>query len=419
MLTAFSTALSGLDAESTAISVVGNNLANLNTTGFKASTVVFSDLLSQTLDAEGSTQVGMGVQQPKTQTIFSQGSTTATSDGLDAAISGQGFFIVQNSAGETEYTRDGNFTTNSAGDLVTATGEYLQGWTASNGTLTTSGATGNIVVPSGTLEPATATSTMSLSMNLDSAAANTTTSSTPTFSTSIQVYDSLGEAHTLTLNFWKTATGSWSWGASVPSSDGTTASTGTLTFNSSGDLTSGGNIVSSSNTDNQTISITGLTDGAANMSITWDTLSGSTPNITQYAQTSAVSTNAQNGNAPSQIGSVSIGDGGTVIASLSNGQQVTVGQLAMASFVNPGSLINVGDNAYQLSGATSDPSVGVANTGARGNVIGSSLEASTVDISTEFTNLMSFQNSYEADSRVVTTANTIEQQAVSMISPGA
>lgn len=433
MLTAFSTALSGLDAESTAISVVGNNLANLNTNGFKASTVVFSDLLSQTIDAGETTQVGMGVQQPVTQTSFSQGSTTATTDTLDAAISGQGFFVIKAAGGQTEYTRDGDLTTDAQGNLITATGEYLQGWNAVNGTTTASGPISNIAVPTGTLQPATATSNMSLSMNLDSTAANTTpatggVANTPTYSTSIQVYDSLGQAHTLTLDFWKTSTASsstnsvWDWSASVPSSDGTTSSTGTLNFDQSGNLVTSATSttpVSTTNPDPQAISITGLTDGAQDMSIKWSLLNGTTPAVTQYAQTSSVSTNAQDGNAAAQVGAVSIGSGGTVMASLSDGQTVQVGQLALASFVNPGSLTNVGNNAYQVSGNTSNPSVGTANTGARGNVIGSSLEASTVDISTEFTNLMTYQNSYEADSRVVTTANTIEQQAVSMISPGA
>lgn len=420
MLTAFSTALSALSADSTAISVVGNNLANLNTTGFKASSVEFQDLLYETL---GSSQVGMGVQQPTTERVFSQGATQSSSNQLDVAISGQGFLIVKTPSGAIQYTRDGSLTTDSQGNLQTSDGDYVQGWSSLTGNVNATGPTGNITVPTGSLRQATPTANMSITMNLDATAANTTPSSggvanPPTFSTPIEVYDSLGNSHVVTVNFWKTASATpstpaqWSWAASLPATDGTTTSTGTLQFDQNGNLVS-----PSSTSTSPTIALTGLTDGASDLTINWNLFSNGNSSITQYAQASSMSTNSQDGSAAAQMTQISIGNGGVVLAQLSNGQEMQVGQLAMANFVNPDSLIAVGNNNYQVSGATSNAAVGVPNSGGRGQILGSSLESSTVDISTEFTNLMTYQNSYEAASRVITTADTIMQQTLNIMNP--
>ena len=157
MFASFSTALSALTADETAINVVGNNLANLNTPGFKNSVVSFSDLVTQSLGGAGQTQVGGGVGRPVTLTQFSQGAIQSTAGPLDAAIQGDGFFIVQGPNNATEYTRGGNFQVNSSGTLETSTGEPLQGWTAAGGVLSTIGPTGNITVPTGTLTAPIAT----------------------------------------------------------------------------------------------------------------------------------------------------------------------------------------------------------------------------------------------------------------------
>ncbi|MBV9761643.1 MAG: flagellar hook protein FlgE [Acidobacteriaceae bacterium] len=420
MLTAFSTALSALSADSTAISVVGNNLANLNTTGFKASSVEFQDLLYETL---GSSQVGMGVQQPTTERVFSQGATQSSSNPLDVAISGQGFLIAKTPSGAIQYTRDGSLTTDSQGNLQTANGDYVQGWSSLTGNVNATGPIGNITVPTGSLRQATPTANMSITMNLDATAANTTPSSggvanPPTFSTPIEVYDSLGNSHVVTVDFWKTASATpstpaqWTWAASVPATDGTTTSTGTLQFDQNGNLVS-----PSSTSTPPAITLTGLTDGASDLTMNWNLFSNGNSTITQYAQASSMSTNSQDGSAAAQMTQISIGNGGVVLAQLSNGQEMQVGQLAMANFVNPDSLIAVGNNNYQVSGFTSNAAVGVPNSGGRGQILGSSLESSTVDISTEFTNLMTYQNSYEAASRVITTADTIMQQTLNIMNP--
>ena len=422
MLTAFSSALSALSADSTAISVVGNDLANLNTTGFKASTVDFQDLLYETLSG-GSSQVGMGVQQPTTERVFSQGATQSSTNPLDVAISGQGFLIVKTASGAIQYTRDGNLTTDSSGNLVTANGDYIQGWSSLTGNVNATGPTGNITVPTGSLRQAAPTANISVTMNLDATAANTTPSTggvpnPPTFSTPIEVYDSLGNSHVVTLDFWKTSSATpstpaqWTWSASVPAADGTTTSTGTLQFDQNGNLVS-----PSATAASPTITLTGLTDGASDLTMNWNLFSGGNSTITQYAQTSSMSTNSQDGSAPAQMTQISIGNGGVVLAQLSNGQQMEVGQLATANLVNPDSLVDVGNNNYQVSGTTSNAAIGVPGSGGRGQVLGSTLESSTVDISTEFTNLMTYQNSYEAASRVITTADTIMQQTLNIMSP--
>ena len=403
MLSAFNTAASALSADSTAVSIAGNNLANLNTTGFKASSVIFEDVFSEALNG-GKTQVGLGVQTPLSQRNFSQPGTMQTSSNpLSAAINGPGFFVVKDAAGATLYSRDGNLARDANGVLQNAAGEAVQGWSSLSGNVNTSGPIGDIVIPTGVLEPAVKTSTISFSnVNLDATAAVGASSTTQ-----VQVYDSLGEAHQLNFAFTKTAAAAWSWTASLP--DGSTASTGNFTFDSSGNLTSpaaGGS---------PTIAVSSWNDGAAAQNITFNLFPSGTPAITQYAQGFSASNPSADGSEATTIKDASIGDGGVINALLSNGQTLKVGQLAMANFVNPDSLIAVGNNDYQVSGTTSQAAIGTANTGGRGQIKGSALEASTVDISTEFTNLITFQNSYSANSRVITTANSMEQETVNLI----
>jgi len=413
MFTSFSTALSALSATSTAIDVVGNNLANMNTDGFKASTVSFHDLVAQSLGAGlGETQVGFGVGAPVTLTEFTQGSIQTTNGPLDAAISGDGFFIVSAPNGAVEYTRGGNFQTDQNGDLMTATGEYLQGWMAGpDGTLDTNGPVGNITVPTGTLKAPTASTQFSLNMNLD---ADATAGPPPTtYSTSLQVYDSLGTPHTLTVTFTATATpGQWNYSVSVPDSDLTapfTPVTGTLQFDSSGQLTS-----PAAGTAMPTVAITGLADGAADMNLTWNMFNGSTGEITQFAQASAVSSLSQDGSAAAQLTSVGIANGGMIVAQYSDGQQEVVGQLAMATVRNPDSLIAVGNNCYQLSALSALPAVGTPGTGGRGQVEGGAVESSTVDMATEFTNLIVYQRAYEASAKVITTVDQLSQDTINL-----
>jgi flagellar hook protein FlgE len=411
MFTSFSTALSALAATSTAIDVVGNNLANLNTPGFKTSVVSFHDLVTQSMGAGlGDTQVGFGVGTPITLREFSQGAIQTTGGTLDAAIQGDGFFVIQGPNQSIEYTRGGNFQVDKDGNLTTSTGEQLQGWTQIvNGKLNTNTTPGNITIPVGTVQPPTPTGAISFDINLDASAAGGTQ-----FATSVTVYDSLGNSHIVTATFTKDATTpeQWNYSVSVPDADIQTPPfqplTGSLAFGPDGKL-------SATTTAPAPLAITGLTDNASDMSINWNLYNGTTPRISQYAQPSSTSAVAQDGAPAAQLIRVAVGDGGQLLAQYSNGQQTVVGQLAMATIRNPESLIAVGNNNYQLSARSALPAVGVPGTGGRGAVKGGATEASTVDIATEFTNLIVYQRAYEANSKVVTAVDQLSQTTINLI----
>lgn len=412
MFTSFSTALSALSATATAVDVVGNNLANLNTPGYKTSVVAFSDLVTQSLGAGlGETQVGFGVARPVTIRQFSQGAIQASSGPLDVAIQGDGFLVVKDpNTGGSLYTRGGNLQTNKEGQLMTANGFSLQGWNEVNGVLDTTKPTTDVVVPVGALRAPKATTNFSYDMNLD--ASGTVGPPATTYSRSIDVYDSLGGTHTVTVTFTKNATaGGWDYNMSMPAADATTvtAATGSITFDGNGKLTS-----PTPASTAPVLTATGMTDGSSDMSITWNLFNGTTPRLTQYSQPSAVSANAQDGFAAAQLTHVGIGNGGQILAQYSNGEQVVVGQLAMASIRNPESMIAVGNNNYQLSARSALPAVGVPGTGGRGSILGGSVEYSTVDIAKEFTNLIVLQRGYQANSRVVTAADELSQETINL-----
>lgn len=412
MFTAFSTALSALSAHSTAVDVVGNNLANLNTAGFKSSTVAFHDLVSQLLGSGlGETQVGMGVARPTTIRQFSQGAIQASNGGLDAAIKGDGFLVVKSAGGKVMYTRGGNLQMDKSGNVLTGTGERVQGWTLTGNTLSTIGPSGDVVVPVGNLKPPVATKNFSLDLNLDAGASAGPPAEQ--FSTGIEVVDSLGASHTVTVTMTKSATANqWAYSLSVPNSDVSapfTPVTGSVTFDSSGKLITpalGGTM--------PVIPIKGLNNGAADMSLTWNLYDGSSNRLTQVGMKSALSANSQDGSKPSQLVKVALGDGGTIVAQYSNGDQAIVGQLAMATVRNPESLIAVGDNNFQLSAQTSAPALGVPGTGGRGTIIGGATENSTVDIAREFTNLIVYQRGYQANAKVITAVDELSQDTINL-----
>lgn len=415
-MSSFSIALSGLTADSDALDVVGNNLANLNTVGYKNTQVNFYDLLQQSI-AGGATQIGGGVSAPQTAAIFSQGSIQSTGGNYDAAINGNGFFVVQDPNGDTLYTRAGNFELNGSGELVTTTGQVVQGWTAQNGVLNTSGAIGDISIPSNALQTPSATQNMAVTMNLN--AAGVPNESSGNFSTSVQVVDSLGNTQDLTLSFSEQSPGNWNYTVTIPGQAlaGGTAGTpsqvasGTLTFDQNGNLTS------PAAPAQVALSVTGLADGANDMSINWNLATdggNGTPLITQYAASSAESASTQDGVAASQVTQVSIANGGAITAQFSDGNQVVIGQLALASVSNPDSLISVGQNNFEIGASTATPVLGVPGTGTLGTVEGGSLEDSTVDIATEFTNLIVYQNSYDANSKVISTLDQMTQTLLNL-----
>jgi flagellar hook protein FlgE len=414
MFTSFSTALSALAADSTAIDVVGNNLANLNTVGYKTSVVSFHDLVTQSMGANlGDTQVGFGVGTPLTERQFTQGAVQTTGGTLDAAIQGLGFFVVMGANNTTEYTRAGNFQVDQNGNLTTATGELVQGWTGLvNGQLNTNAAPGNITIPTGTVQAPTPTANVSFDLNLNAAAVSG--SATATFATSVTIYDSLGNSHIVTATFTKdpATPNQWDYSVAIPDADMQnppfTPLTGSLTFNPDGSL-------SSTTAAPAPLVISGLADNAADMSVNWNLYKGTAPRVTQYAQPSSTSAVAQDGSAAAQLVQVGVGNGGQILAQYSNGQQTVVGQIAMATVRNPDSLVAAGSNNYELSANSALPAVGVPGTGGRGSVQGGALESSSVDIATEFTSLIVYQRAYEANSKVVTSVDELSQTTIALI----
>jgi flagellar hook protein FlgE len=420
MFTSFSTALSALDATSTAIDVVANNLANLNTTGYKDSTVSFQDLVTESTGAGlAQTQVGFGVAPPVTTAQFTQGSLETAGGTLDSAIQGQGFFVIESATGAQQYTRDGTFQLAADGTLQTENGADVQGYSVTNGVVNTNQAIGNIVIQQGQIRQPVATQNISVSMNLDSTSANGTPN---TFSTPIQVIDSLGNPLTLTMNYTQSATNplQWNYQVTIPGNATTggtpgtptplLATPGTLTFNSSGQLVS-----PPSTSGSIPLQITGLTDNAADLNINFNLYNSSgNPTITQYSEASAVSANSQDGVASAQVVSVAMANGGLVMAQYSDGTQEVVAQLALANISNPESMTAVGNNDYEASAATALPAIGTANTGGRGQILGGQLESSTVDIAQEFTNLIVLQRAYEANSKVVTTVDQLSQDTINL-----
>ncbi len=408
----FSASLSGLNANQQELSVIGNNLANLNTVAFKASTVNFADLVSQSIGGPSANpmQIGLGVATGEIAPNFSQGSIENTGIATNVAIQGPGFFVVGPN-GSRAFSRAGNFSFDNSGKLVTSDGQAVQGWTAidaSTGKIDTSAPPADIVIPPGVLRAPTATTSYGAIVNLDSNAAVG-----DSFSSSVQVYDAIGTSHVATTTFTKTAAGAWTYAVTVPGEDvsGGTAGTpvqianGTLAFDGQGTLTQ----VDGAAAANVTITSPTWADGASAVDFTWQLLGANdTPSMTGYASPSATASTTQNGapsGSPSSI--IVIDKDGFLVASFGVGQTVKVGRLAMANFNNTQGLVKIGTNLFSASEGSGDAVVGTPGTGSRGTIVGASLEQSNVDIAHEFTQMILAQRGYQASSKGITVADEL------------
>ena len=409
-MSSFSTPLSGLLANEQALSVVSDNIANSNTQGFKSNSVLFEDAMNQ---ASTSLQIGAGVGRTLTTRNFTQGSIQNTGGALDVAIQGGGFFIMQDTAGNTTYTRDGSFSLDSTGQLVNSTGGRVQGWTAVNGLVNASGPVSAISVPSLASQAPTPTANMTVSANLNASA-----KVGDSFSAPIQVVDSLGNTHTLTVNFKNTAPLTWSYDVSIPGDDLTGGTPGLATSLANGILqfTNGGVLTSpAAGSPVAVATTTGLADGAADLNINWNLFDTTgNPLITQYASASTTTGSTQDGVQAAAVTGMSLENGGMLVASYSNGTHRTLAQLAVASISNPNTLLALANNQYQVDIGTTTPSVGAAGTGVRGNIVAGSREASNVDMATELTNLIVYQRGYQADSKAITAIDQMQQTLIAM-----
>jgi len=411
-MAAFSTPLSGLEASSSSLNTIANNLANLNTDGYKSQTLNFGDIFNQIQGTSGNgdpIQTGGGVQVAGTSANFSNGNVSSTGVDSNLALQGNGFFVVQNSSG-TGFTRSGDFTVNSSGQLTTPSGELVMGYPAVNGVVANSGSLTPITVDQASTLPGTPSTSFSMNTNLDSSSGVGATFSTP-----IAVYDSLGTAQTVSVNYTNTAPNAWSYTVTVPAAatggtgSPTTVASGNLTFNSSGVLTAPTGSVSG-------INIGGLADGAAPLNLTWNLNDASgSPTITQQNAASATASTNQDGFGVGSLTGYSVLPDGTVQGQFSNNQTLALGKVAVASFANAQGLTQVGGNEYLASFSSGAAVVGQAGAGGNGTITGGAVEASNVDLSTEFSKMIIAQQSYEANAKVLTTLNQVSQATIQMM----
>ncbi|HXW90259.1 MAG TPA: flagellar hook protein FlgE [Terriglobales bacterium] len=405
-MASFSVALSGLSASEQALNVISNNLANLNTTGYKDQSANFQSLFYQNVGSDGAgepIQVGAGVQVGSVSTNFTNGTVNNTGVPSDVAISGNGFFVTQAADGTVQYTRAGDFTVNALGQLVSPNGDTVMGYPAVNGAVDQNGGLAPIYLGQSVTSPPSQTTTMQQQTNLDANATVGTVYSVP-----LTVYDSLGESHVLTFTYTNTGPGTWTYAITSPGATVGAAGNGTLTFGSNGDLTTPAGSVPG-------ITVSGFADGAANMSITWDlTGPNGTALMTQVAAASSTATTNQNGYSSGTLQNYTVEANGTIDGTFSNGQVQPLGQIALANFPDTEGLQLVGQNSYVPTLASGAAVVGVPQTGSLGALTGGALEASNVDISTEFTNLIITQRAFEANARMITTLDTVTNDTVNL-----
>jgi flagellar hook protein FlgE len=403
----FATALSGLESNNTALNTIANNLANMNTVGYKDQTDQFSTLFYQQLNGgvNGGVQVGVGTQVATTETDFSDGAPTSTGQSTDMALQGNGFFVIDDN-GQQELTRAGNFVLSQSGALQTTDGGSVMGYPASNGNVTLGSGVQPIVLPLGQTMAAKQTGSMNIQANLDASAAVNTSVPAP-----ITLYDSLGDAHQATVTFTKTGTNSWSYNIALPAGDasGSSGTTGTLTFDGNGNLTSPTGTVGG-------ISFTGLSDGASDMTFSWNLSgTGTGSGVTQTASASNVASATQDGYTSGSYQGFSVDGNGIVDASFSNGQKEVIGQVAVASVANQQGLQATNNTAYIATLASGSTVIGTAGNAGRGTIEDGALESSNVDVSTEFSALIVAQRAFEANSKSVTTFDQATQEAINMI----
>lgn len=395
MLRSLFSGISGLRAHQTMLDVTGNNIANVNTTGYKASQTQFQDTLSQLLTGAGGAQngrggtnpaqVGLGVRVAGITTNFTQGSTQTTNRSTDMMISGDGFFVVRR-GNETLYTRAGSFDFDSTGQMtLPGDGALVQGWMAVNGVIDMNAPLTDLRIPVGALMAAKVSTSATYEGNLQADAATGTV-----LNRDVVVYDPEGNEGTLSLQFSKTGTG-W-----TVSTDGG-ATTQPMTFDGTGKLTSPMSLT------------TTVTTSGAPVSIAVDLTT-----VTGFAGVDTIKNKSQDGYAAGTLTSFQLGADGAITGTFSNSLKQTIGMIALANFNNPAGLQKVGGSLFTTSVNSGGAQVGAAGTGGRGSLSGSNLEMSNVDLSSEFTSLIIAQRGFQANSRVITTSDEILNELINL-----
>jgi len=432
ILSSLYTAISGITAFGESIAVTGNNLANVSTTGFKSSRATFGDLVKASLGGvQADREVGTGVFLTSVEAVFTQGSLQPTDVGTDISIGGDGFFVVQDTNGQTAYTRAGNFRPNDSGELVDPSGFVLQGFQAdASGNIT--GATGAINLLSTSASPL-ATTQADLNVTLDSTVSTTTfaiadPTGTSNFSTSMQIYDSLGVGHLVTTFFSKTATANqWDFNVIASASGVVVAApsgelndiiaSGTLDFTTDGALDDEGT-TTYFNAGATGIDFTGATANQITVfdfgtSITGESGSG-IDGTRQFGTESSVQSQSQNGFAAGSLLGITIEEDGIISGQFSNGRIQALGQLQLARFNDSSGLRSIGNNAFVETLQSGAPTTGTPNTSGLGRALSGTLELSNVDIGKEFIDMITAQRAFQANSRVITTTDEMLLELVNL-----
>lgn len=418
LVTALYTGATGLESNSVELSVVGDNIANANTIGFKTSRAAFADAMADNLIGGGAGQRGLGTRLDAIQKIVSQGALTNTGQATDLAIQGGGLFVVKGSQGGqtgTYYTRAGQFTVNKDGNLVNLDGLRVQGYTADATGKVVASAVGDLHVGNATAAPRP-TNNITVRANLQADAtvpaafdvANA--SGTSNFATSITVYDSLGSGHQVDVFFRKSSLGNWEYHAltdgggltsGVPGTP-TEIASGTAAFDAQGRLTA-------LTTGAQTFNPIGATNPQPLTFNMGTPLPGGTgvDGLTQFSSPSAASFLNQDGFSSGQLARISIDAKGQVVGGFTNGDTRVLGQVALATFGAPDQLMRVGGNLFAEQPASGPANVGSPSTADRGAVVAGALEQSNVDLASEFIRMIAAQRGFQANSKTLTTADSL------------
>jgi flagellar hook protein FlgE len=406
--------VSGLNTNSQAMSVIGNNLANTNTVGFKGSRTVFSDLLSSSVFGSGGlSQVGRGVGMSKVDSIFSQGTFETTESNTDLAIEGNGFFMLKEIGNDTTfYSRAGAFRFDEDGYLVNPEGLRVQGKAFDPLTGKLAGNDpGDIRIEDVGMIPAQVTTAMTISSNLDAStvaipaatAFNPTIPATYNYAASSQIYDTLGNPHLITTYFRKSdaAVNTWNWHWTSEDALGAPlggAGAAPITFTTIGILNTGGT---------GTIAPINWANGSAptGIDLTFDT--------TQFNNASKIIAQEQNGFASGSLTNVTINDAGIVLASYSNGEQTKIANITLSKFNNPNGLELVGSNLFIATENSGVPRIGLPGP-ELGKVFSNSLEQSNVDMGKEFVNMITVQRGFQANSKIITTVDELLNEVINM-----
>lgn len=411
MIRSMSSALSGLRNHQVMLDVVGNDIANVSTVGFKSSSVLFSDVLTQTLNGAAApgaqtggtnpAQIGLGSRLSATVQSFTQGAIQRTGRTTDIAIQGDGFFVVSN-GNENLYTRAGSFMLDANGNLTTPDGMFVQGWQADAvGTINTNAGTTPIEIRVGELLPPTQSSEIDLGGNL---AADAPIGTTTTLT--VSAYDDQGVPVPLNLTFTKSAANQWT----VTGSAGIPAvpialTDNVLTFDGTGEMTVPAD---------RNINIAGGVIPNMPTAISIDLGGADQPGrLTQYAGATTASITQQNGSPAGSLQSFNVGQDGTIVGAYSNGKTRPIGQVALAVFANPGGLERVA-GVWRETPNSGLSQVGTPGAGGRGLMSSGTLEMSNVDLAEEFTRLIIAQRGFQGNARVVTTADEILQEVVNL-----